>query len=433
MKRSILISFIGNQDPFARKKSETDPDTEGSLVSMVKHLQLEQERQFIAVFLLYSQATEMGAKDTRDWLITEYELDEAVIQLMPISQELSDDPINVTLATLEARKALDQAQEILDREEADWIDFNASSGTPAMKQTWGILQAAGYANDSNVWQVRDPNRMQPGQERVFTMNLKTLKTEFDFKVVSRLLDQYDYAGADSYLALSKGALNQSLIRQLLQYGRTRLSFDFEEADKKAAYLTSELSSFSLRSLKNLKERDSKALVREIYWKAKIRAENRDYSDFLVLVFAFIEQRLRIETKESLGIPQYLWNKEWEKSPLETKVYRAINEHDNGKLRQYINKKKKEKNWKYESLNRPMLLIIATYFKSPHLEAFKSLDKYAPDRNKYVHEMEGVSLLNESTQILQTMKVLVKSVVNLPEQTPFDTLNQLIREKLEHFR
>ncbi len=142
---SIILSFVGQQDPFSGNTNQ-----EGSIVSLIRHLTTENQ-QIKHVFLLATKGTEQGGKDTQEWLQADIGIADNAIELILVDEALSSDPIDVLLATRAAQKALDRAQQIADRE--DILEFNASSGTPAMKSTWSILQSAGYAPHSRVWQV----------------------------------------------------------------------------------------------------------------------------------------------------------------------------------------------------------------------------------------------------------------------------------------
>jgi hypothetical protein len=433
-KQSVLLSFIGKQDPFARKKEPTDPDTKGSLVSLVDYLLSEGNRQLVRILLLYSQDTEVGANDTRDWLQAEYDFEDTDIELIPISPKLSDDPINMQLATAEAQSALETAQALIDSGQANWIDFNASSGTPTMKQTWGIIQASGYVPESTVWQVRDPKFIKEGQQRFFSSDLTTLKTEFDWKVIQEQLNRYDYAGALGYITKTKSQFNKKSIRNLLEYGRSRFAFDFEEAKKKTQELESMLDPFSLKSVEHLEGHRPEALLREIYWKAKIELYLKNYSDFLVLLAAFLEHALKLEIKQLLKIEKNKWNKHWRK--IKGDIWKVVNSWDSGKLRNHINKKSNEDNFPISyDFNRPTMMAILEYAKSPQLADLETIAEYAPMRNDYIHEMEGVSGLKvtQTDPLLETMKSLVRSLTDLPPKSSFDRLNEIIFTRLEEFR
>lgn len=433
-KRSVLLSFIGKQDPFARKKEPTDPDTKGSLVSLVDYLLSEENRQLVRILLLYSQDTVVGANDTRDWLQAEYDFEDTDIELIAISPKLSDDPINMQLATAEAQSALETAQVLVDSRQANWIDFNASSGTPTMKQTWGIIQASGYVPESTVWQVRDPKFIKEGQRRFFSSDLTTLKTEFDWKVIQEQLNRYDYAGALGYITKTKSQFNKKSIRNLLEYGRSRFAFDFEEAKKKAQELESMLDPFSVQSVEHLDRHRPEALLREIYWKAGIELNLKNYSDFLVLLGAFLEHAIKLELKQFLQIEKRKWSKHWRM--IKGDMWKLVNRFDSGQLKQYIIQKANENDFNISrDFNRPTMMAILEYAESPHLADLEAIAEYAPMRNDYIHEMEGVSGLksDQTDPLIETMESLVRSLTDLPPKSSFDRLNEIIFTRLEEFR
>lgn len=177
---SIVLSFVGNQDPFSDQTTE-----EGSIVTLIRYL-IAENHTINRVILLHTAETQERAEATKDWLKDEplnLSLDQ--IDIIPVEDILSQDPINLLAAVQEARKGLELAKQYLQK--GDHLEFNASSGTPVMKSAWSILQAAGYAPHSSVWQVRNPKQMQSGQPRVFPTNVEVLKNEFDLKVIQQLL------------------------------------------------------------------------------------------------------------------------------------------------------------------------------------------------------------------------------------------------------
>ncbi len=106
------------------------------------------------MILLYTQDVQRGAEDTKEWLEVEFNLPAEIIDIFPVSKEFSDDPVDSFMAAKEAYKGLEIAQAYLG--EKDRFEFNASSGTPIMKTSWSVLQAAGYVPQSSIWQVRNP-------------------------------------------------------------------------------------------------------------------------------------------------------------------------------------------------------------------------------------------------------------------------------------
>jgi hypothetical protein len=79
--------------------------------------------------------------------------------LLPGDDRLSNDPVNCLLAVEAARSGLEKGVLLIQKM---FLEFNASSGTPVMKSSWSILQAAGYVPHSNVWQIRNPKEMGSG-------------------------------------------------------------------------------------------------------------------------------------------------------------------------------------------------------------------------------------------------------------------------------
>jgi hypothetical protein len=217
---SIILSFVGQQDPFAKT------ETEGSIVTLIRHL-MTNGSSLKRVILLHTDSTEQNAIDTCQWLVAEVStLNQDTIALLPVSNAFSDDPVNPLLATQEARKAVQQAR--ADQTPEDWLECNASSGTPAMKTAWSVLQALGYPSArSRVWQVRNPKEMRVGQSQVFYTDVNSLKDELDRKVIKQQIQDYNYSGALTSLQASN--FRPSAIQPLLEHGYYRMAMDFDRA------------------------------------------------------------------------------------------------------------------------------------------------------------------------------------------------------------
>ena len=165
MASSIVLSFVGQQDPYSENTNK-----EGSIATLIRHL-LDQKYNIRRVILLHTQDVAQKASDTKHWLQDKpFNLPEESIELVPVGEELSTDPVSLLLAVQEARKGLEKAIPYLSKQ--DRLEFNASSGTPVMKTSWSLLQAAGYASHSSVWQVRNPEEIKEGQPHVFQTGQK---------------------------------------------------------------------------------------------------------------------------------------------------------------------------------------------------------------------------------------------------------------------
>jgi CRISPR-associated protein (Cas_Csm6) len=414
---SILLSFVGSQDPFAKT------ETEGSIVTLTKHL-LQVPCQIKRVVLLYTSGTAQNAADTADWLSSEpVNLAPEAIDRVAVDEQLSLDPVNLLLAVQAARVGIGQAQGCM--EAGDVLEFNSSSGTPVMKGSWGILQAAGYAVNSRVWQVRNPKEMQPGQALVFQTNVDTLRQEFEVRVAKQQIQDYNYSGALVTLRASNLLTDET--EALLHYGYYRSARDFDRAASSLDAVKEIVDRRWIQEIALLRQKDARARLQEAYFNAQIRLNNRKYADFLIDVFGLQESLLKylvqqyFELKVS-GDRSHL--AEWEQ----------IKQVDQGKLYQHLLSYKLPRGGPLrlgESINRYVMIAILDY--SPHLTQVMPLINYLNDycdlRNRSVHEFAGVSGIQDEAKLLSTLKSLMKRVAGLPEMNPFDLLNQQIFECL----
>ncbi len=409
---SIILSFVGNQDPFSG-----DSNQEGSIVSLVKHLVLQKDREIKQIFLLATDGTLAGAKDTQEWLHSEFNLAIESIKLIQVDEALSQDPIDVLLATNAAKQVLTTAKNIATQ--GDVLEFNASSGTPAMKSTWSILQSAGYAPHSRVWQVRNPKLMQPEQERVFATDLSGLKREFDRNIIQQQLADYNYSGA--LATIKDSGLNNELVTALLNYGHRRSSFDFDRAQDAISEHKKNLTNYLYAEIADLRRKDLASLLKELYFGADIKVKNQNYSDFLTIVSQFQENLLRL-LMTNIGL----------KPPVEYKDIKPfwieVRKFDDGNLyRQLVKDNIATDSWIYvKGMNK---IVEYTDKYQDVLKESDRLRKYCEDRNNYIHKLQGVSQLDNADAILNDLKKILKKLTPMPDTNTFDRLNQDILNQL----
>jgi len=188
---SIVFTFVGEQDPYSPKTEE-----EGSIVSLLRHL-LEQGKQIRKVILLHTEGTQRGAIETKEWISLQSDLQLVETEVYAVSESLSNDPTDLLLAAQEVRKRLEELTHTQDH-----IEFNASSGTPAMKSSFSILQASGYVKNATVWQVRNPKQMKADQQRVFATDVGVLRREFELQVFRSQVENFNYDGAYELFSVS---------------------------------------------------------------------------------------------------------------------------------------------------------------------------------------------------------------------------------------
>jgi len=415
---SIVLSFVGNQDPFGSKTGE------GSLVSLVRFL-VEQGKEIKKVVLIYTEGasgTSAGAIETKDWLLEELGIDDDAVRLISVSKQLSDDPTDLFEAAQEARRGLDLAQFSVG--DGDRIELNASSGTPAMKYSFTLLQAAGYIVNGQVWQVRDPQKMKEGQKRVFETDGSVLRREFDRKVIRKQVENCNYAGALESLRFSSLASANAIA--LLEYGRCRIAFDFDSAFDQIQLITNQVPQQLLQEIADLRQRRLDAIAKELYFNALIRYRNREFSEFLVLLTQFqecvlgllIQRKLNLELPSNHQETRHFWD--------------GLKIVDGGQPYQTLLVSYQRRGWTFvaESFpKRPHLIGILEHYAdiTQVMVLLKDFNEYCEQRNRRVHRFEGVSEIENGLELMAKLKKLIRMLISLPNENPFDLLNQQIYE------
>ena len=411
---SILLSFVGQQDPFAKT------ETEGSIATLMRHL-VTTGHTFKRVFLLHTDSTRQNAIDTQQWLASEVStLTQDEIALVPVSAALSQDPINQMFAVQEARQAVEQGRSHQSAD--DTLDFNASSGTPAMKSAWGILQAAGYAPRSHIWQIRNPNEMQPGQERVFRNDVNVLKDELDIQVIKQQIQDYNYSGAIA--SLSQSNLSTEAIAALLKSGYYRISRNFNRAYSSLNGVTSSIDPQWLQELAALRQKQPKIQLQEAYFNALTRLKTQKYADFLVDVFRLQEALLYYLAEQCLGLQVSGKRNQADQG------WQAIRQLEQGQVYRYLQQYKLPKGDLLrlnEVISRYVVIALLEYYPkhSSTLILIRDLNEYCELRNEAVHGFIGVSEIEDQDRLLTTLRKLMKQVVGISDANPFDRLNQQI--------
>lgn len=422
---SIVLSFVGSQDPYSDKNKQ-----EGSIVTLIRNL-LEQKQTIKKILLLYTTGTQTQAELTREWLNLEVNIELEKIQIFASSQEFSDDLIDLSLAFSEAYSYLSRAIEYRDKN--DMIEFNATSGTPAMKMAWAILPALGYASKSRLWQVRNPSEMKPNQQRVFSNTVNVFKNESDLKLIKKQLQNYNYVGA--LQTLENSDFEDNISKSLLKYSNARLNFNFDEAFKSINNLPEKYQSNWLTEINKLRQKQPTAILHEIYYKGEIKLNQEQYADFLILVFSFQENLLRYLVKKMLLSSSQV-NKNWKDLEKNKIITNAVKNFDNSKLLNYL------KNYRLDNgnnlkidfdkyLNRTILKATIEYKKSEFsiLSYINYLETYCDKRNDYIHNLEGVSEISEASIILENLQKILQEITQFSKTNPFKLLNEQIVTQL----
>ena len=212
---------------------------------------------------------------------------------------------------------------------------------------------------------------------------------------------------------------------LLEYGRCRLACDFEKARQEIKDFRNIIDSRLSEEIDYLEHRDQKYFIIELYFHAFTKLKNKEYSNFLIILFAFQESVLRFQVRKRL-CPELL-NYSWKK--VEEKVEQAIQKYREGNLYKYLQNYQLHNGQalKPNNLNRVVLLVLLEYFdeRSSLLEPINRLNKYCDLRSDYVYQFEGVSSLEDKEPLVKDIYKIVRQITQVPEQNSFDILNQQI--------
>jgi hypothetical protein len=407
---SVVVSFVGSQDPWSDRQGNP-AHQEGSLVTLIRFLHA-QGCTVARVVLLHTADLVERVQLCREWLAEDLHLDATAVVALPVSDALSTDPIDTRAAVAEARRGLELAATGLAP--GDRVEMNASSGTPAMKSAWNLLQAAGYAPTARVWQVRDPARMGNGQARVFESDTSYLRDEFDARVIARQVGDFNYAGALGSLEQSR--LGTPLLLGLLRFGRFRLAFDFNRAFDALVAIEEPLRAELTREIAPLRQGRSSALLRELYYNALVKLAVCEYSDFLGRVFRFQEAVLRHVAQELTGLT------------LERSCWLALDRVDGGKLRAHLERYRLPSGDRLNlggDFNRRTLEAILEHYRcNDLLAALRVVNDYSDLRNRCIvaHGYEGLSEIRDVGRLTRTMHEILVKIGISPGKNPFEALN-----------
>ncbi|MEA5421098.1 hypothetical protein VB712_17875 [Spirulina sp. CCNP1310] len=361
---SILLSFVGNQDPFSGTTEKL-----GSIVTLLREL-VARQIEIKKVVLLYTTGTQKGAKETLDWIASEADLKQFEVELIPTSAALSEDPTDLLAAALEARRGLEIVKAQLKR--GDFIEFNASSGTPAMKAALSMLQAAGYATQGRVWQVRNPKEMQPGQERVYETDVTVLRQEFDRQKLRQLVEEYNYSGALDLVEQSDLLIDESAIA-LLKAGKIWNQGQFDAFYEKAKF-----------KLDNAQKNQTKTYWWQAYeqgYTAVVRLKQGNSTEAMLHSFRAVEGLLYQWVLEHFS--QHLQN---EKKASDYKLVKISISQKYPSLRDDFDGEDEKK------LNRWMMIKIFKAFDTTACNNpdFQGWCNANDDRNELSHHLGGIS-------------------------------------------
>ncbi|URR34529.1 hypothetical protein NBE99_07695 [Thermosynechococcus sp. HN-54] len=417
MDCSILISFVGHQDPYSEKTNQ-----EGSIVSLAKFLVEKQPLKW--VLLLYTEDFQQRAIDTKDWLHSELQISEEAIHLEAVSSDLSADPINPVLVVQEAKRALHLAKYYQDS--TDWLELNGSSGTPAMKAAWGILQAIATQRRLRLWQVRNPQEVRAGQARVFAVDLNVFRQELDRQGIQQQLDSYDYQGAE--ISLKNSSIEAPLALALIRYGKYRLARNYHQAFAAINPYKTEIEKLWFQEIAQLRQNNRPALFRDTYFQVAGLFKVGRYAEGLILAASLYENLLQYFVQIKVDLDITTDQKDRDRS------LKLLQSHDKGQLWQYL---RTYQQWSgdrlsLDSVHRQVLAAVLDYHyhsqNTALVSAFQQIEAYYQQRNDVIHQLAGLANVEDMQKdVVNALKKILSQV--LPQEqlslNPFKGLNYSI--------
>lgn len=413
---SFVLSFVGSQDPYSKHTNE-----EGSIVTLLNFL-VQRSTPLKKVVLLYTNGTAENARETQIYIASESQFAEVEVELIPVDQKLSEDPANLLLAAQEAKQGLERVK--CQMQPGDRLEFNASSGTPVMKSAFSLLQAAGYTGQSQVWQVRNPKEMKPGQDRVFPTDVSVLRQEFDRKRIEQQIADYNYSGA--WLELATSQLGTDRLKGLLEYARCRKAFDFNGASDAIQSLAGTIDDRWAKEIAKLRSGHKPAVLAEAYFNAVLALHNRDYFTFFTRVFGIQENVLRYAIGQLVEFPK--------NEPDTDRFWRELKALKSGEVYRTLERAAstdRAVRTSYFPNRLTMRLILDSYAESKALlDDLDEIEKLCADRNQMVHEFKGISRMENPEAVLNQLRRILKGIVTVSlTDNPFDRLNAEIRSAL----
>ena len=191
-------------------------------------------------------------------------------------------------------------------------------------------------------------------------------------------------------------------------------------------MVNDVPSQLLQEISELRQRKLDAIAKELYFNAVIRYENREFSEFLVLLTQFQECVLALLIKRKLGL-------DLPSNYQETgNFWEQVRTADGGQPLAALQDAYQRRGWRLTMegfTKRPQLIgLLSCYGDLEQLIGLVNfLNEYCEQRNRCVHRFEGISEVENGVELVAKLKRLIKMLVALPSENPFDVLNQKVYE------
>ncbi len=219
-------------------------------------------------------------------------------------------------------------------------------------------------------------------KKSFKIDIKTrFYTVLEYKFARKFVEKNNYS---AILELNSIDIR---IKTLAEYAHKRMIFQAKDAIKvlenNQKYFLKSEDSFIESLIKDISELEHiEIFMKQLYYNCFIKFQQKDYYDFLMRIFQFIEILQNVEVKKILGI-QYTkdnWKKEFEKY-LEDKENQRVNKED---LKRYLD----DEGLRYLDKNPSTQLTFKL------LEYFNKCDKELSNSPEFIMKMNFIKYIED---------------------------------------
>ncbi len=173
-----------------------------------------------------------------------------------------------------------------------------SGGTPQMKQALLLLA-------TNLFARREMEAYQVDEKTAAVLEVNvadTLRAQFVKRACKEFVKNYDYAAA--LTLLKENGMQHPQLNPLLQYGKSRLTFDFDTAKKQLDLLRNQVSTLEYRdhyAVWELQIQQRGEKIVELYRNLLVQCKRQNYVEFISRLFCLEEQLYYYFAEQKMGI------------------------------------------------------------------------------------------------------------------------------------
>lgn len=311
----ILLTFVGNQDPFSDKTKQ-----EGAILTIVQQLKPDYIYLFPSARLPgNSSETETNAEETKEWLINFFNSNSNNIFIRPLS--LSD-PRRIPDILDQGSREIKYILNSVSSENTEII-INVSSGTPQMQSCWYIWANSGLFAPCKVSLYQVGNPVYVAEDK------RVEKVDFEFMEENNTIERIrKYLTASLFQAAAEEAekltqiscyshrrFNAEIVKTVcLSYHHWDL-LNYREASSQLKKIIARLDNVhdlqnfinsvknQIETLEQLTNSDNEDIygLTDIYYNAQRHFYQNAYADTLARIWRLIEGCLYYRLRNKYGV------------------------------------------------------------------------------------------------------------------------------------